>query len=52
MLRRMVERETAEGFDLTNRVTIEVHTASFRAVRGYTLAGAICDEVAFWPQED
>jgi hypothetical protein len=48
MLAAMVEREVAEGVDLTNGVTIEVHTASFRAVRGYTLVAAICDEVAFW----
>ena len=52
MLRRLVERETAEGFDLTNRVTIEIHTASFKAVRGCSMAAALCDEVAFWPQED
>jgi len=52
MLARMVERETAEGFDLTNRVTIEVGTASSRATRGYTLAAALCDEIAFWPTDD
>jgi len=33
MLTRMIQRETAEGFDLTNQVTIEVGTASFRSVR-------------------
>ncbi len=48
-LAAMVERCIAESIDLTNGVTIEVHTASFRAVRGYTLIGAVCDEVAFWP---
>ena len=37
---------------MSNRTTIEIHTASFRAVRGYSLAAALCDEVAFWPQED
>jgi hypothetical protein len=52
MLRALVERETAESFDLTNAVTIEVHVASFRSTRGYTLIGALCDEIAYWPSED
>ena len=46
MLTRMVESRTKETIDLTNRVTIEVHTANFRAVRGYTVVAAICDEIA------
>lgn len=52
MLALMLERETAESFDLTNRVTIEVATASYRSIRGYTLAAAILDEIAFWPTDD
>lgn len=52
MLARMVSRETADEFDLTNRVTIEVGTSSYRAVRGRTLAAALCDEIAFWPTDD
>ena len=48
MLRSMVMRETANGMELSNRCVIEVGTASFRSVRGYTLAAAICDEIAFW----
>ncbi len=52
MLAQMLERETAESFDLTNRVTIEVATASYRSIRGYTLAAAILDEIAFWPTDD
>ena len=35
MLTRMIERETAEAFDLNDAVTIEVATASFKTVRGY-----------------
>lgn len=52
MLARMVERETAESFDLSNEVSIEIGTASFRAVRGYTIVAALCDEIAFWMSED
>ena len=37
MLARMVESRTAEAINLNNGVSIEVHTDSFRAVRGYTL---------------
>jgi hypothetical protein len=48
MLARMIERETSDGFDLSNSVTIEVGAASFRSVRGYTLAAALGDEIAFW----
>jgi hypothetical protein len=52
MLRRLVAARTKETIELTNRVVIEVHTASFRAVRGYSLIGAICDEIAFWQTDD
>jgi terminase large subunit-like protein len=52
MLKELIERETSDGFDLTNHVTIETTTASFRATRGYTLAAALCDELAFWPTDD
>ncbi|KMO17571.1 hypothetical protein [Methylobacterium platani] len=52
MLARLVERETADEFDLTNRVTIEVGTSSFRSVRGRTLVAGVLDEMAFWPTED
>lgn len=51
MLERMIEREAVETIDLTNGVTIEIHTASFRATRGYTLACVVADEVAFWRDE-
>jgi hypothetical protein len=51
MLKAMVANETAEGIELTNRIVIEVHTASFRAVRGYTVVAALIDEIAFLPVE-
>ena len=52
MLKRMIERETADTFDLTDGVTIEVGTTSFKTVRGYTIVAALCDELAFWPTDD
>jgi hypothetical protein len=52
MLAALIERETAESFDLGNAVTIEVGSASYRSTRGYTVAAALCDEIAFWPVGD
>src|SRR5262245_42372399 len=46
MLRQLIEGETAESITLRNRVVIEVHTASFRSTRGYSLIAALCDEIA------
>lgn len=51
-LAAMVERRTADSIDLANRVTIEVHTASYKSVRGYTVVGCVADEVAFWQVGD
>ena len=51
MLKKSVIRETTEGIEFDNRSAIEVHTASHRAVRGYTLSCAILDEIAFWHSE-
>lgn len=53
MLRAMVlDRPTKEAIHLTNGISIEVHTASFRSVRGYTIAAVVLDEIAFWPTDD
>lgn len=52
MLSRMVIREDKESIELNNCTAIEVHTASFRATRGYTVACCIADEIAFWRSED
>src|SRR5262249_19693304 len=52
LLAQMIVNRTAEAIELTNGVRLEVHTASFRAVRGYTVVGAVLDEVAFWRADD
>ena len=52
MLSRLVEKRTLESVDLANGVSIEVHTASYRSIRGYSVPLAVCDELAFWRSED
>lgn len=53
LLAQLVEGERAdEAIRLANRVTIEVMTASAARVRGYSLATAILDEVAFWTTDE
>ena len=52
MLAKMIERETSSEIDLDNSVTIEVHTANFRSVRGYTILCVLADEISFWRTDD
>jgi hypothetical protein len=52
LLAGMIGRETADAIDLTNSITIEIQTASFRTVRGYTIVAALADELAFWRSDE
>jgi hypothetical protein len=52
LLAALIQRETSDTIDLSNGITIEILTASFRTVRGYTLVAALCDELAFWRSEE
>ncbi len=52
MLAGMVRARRKDGVELTNGLTVEIVTSDFRAVRGYTIIGCICDELAFWPVGD
>src|SRR5262249_48873680 len=52
MLERMIESETKKEIHLTNRVSLEIKSATFRGTRGYTLAGVVLDEVAFWQSDE
>jgi hypothetical protein len=56
LLAPLVERQRSNpedlAFDLRGRVTIEIHTASFRSVRGYTCAAVLIDEIAFLRDEN
>jgi hypothetical protein len=46
-----VWRNLRESVALLNSTEIRVSTASYRTVRGYTLIGAVLEEVAFWFSE-
>jgi hypothetical protein len=52
MLAKLIEAETRETIELRNRVTIEIHTASFRTTRGYTIVAALLDELAYWATDE
>jgi hypothetical protein len=52
MLKHMVVRQDSESLDLDNMVSIEITTASYRTIRGYTVVAALCDEIAFWRSEE
>ena len=52
LLRALVAQDTKENIELTNGITIEIHTASFRSIRGYTVVFGIADELAFWSADD
>ena len=52
MLRPLIERQSTEEIELRRRVVIEVATASFRTVRGRTIAAALLDELAFWRSDE
>ena len=52
LLARAVRAETRETITLTNQVVIEIHSASFRSTRGYTIVAALLDELAFWPTDN
>lgn len=51
-LQALAVRRRKESLELSTCVHIEVHTASYRTVRGYTILAALLDEVAFWRSEE
>jgi hypothetical protein len=52
MLKSMVQRETASGFELNNGIDITVATNSYRSVRGRSVLLAVLDECAFYRDEN
>jgi hypothetical protein len=51
-LKRLIQRQKSEGFELSNGIDVTVATNSYRSVRGRTLLCAIFDEVAYWLDEN
>jgi hypothetical protein len=51
-LAKLVKHIGDDSIELRNRVVIEVHTNSYRSVRGRSLLCTVFDEVAFWRSED
>jgi hypothetical protein len=52
LLRPLIQDETTDAIMLTNRVAIEISTASFRTARGYTFIAVLADEIAFWRSDE
>jgi hypothetical protein len=52
MLAKLIEAQSRETIELKNRIVIEIHTASFRTTRGYTIVTALCDELAYWQSDE
>ncbi len=51
LLRREVVGRTVDTLSLRNGVDLEVRAASFRGLRGLTLAAVVADETAYWSAE-
>ena len=51
VLSAMVEAEYAEELHLKGDIRIACYPASYKGLRGFSVAVAICDELAFWSTE-
>src|SRR4029077_7184174 len=51
-LAQQIKGVTRESISLKNRIVVEIHTASFRTTRGYTIVAALLDELAYWPTDE
>ena len=52
ILEPMIIRSTTDAIDLNNNISIEIQTSSHRSVRGFTVVAALCDEIAFWRNDE
>ncbi|MEI5677356.1 MULTISPECIES: hypothetical protein [unclassified Mesorhizobium] len=52
MLEKLVARDTADGLELTNGITIEITTNDYKSARGRSVVAAVLDECAFYASEN
>jgi len=52
IFKRLIIRELQWEIELRNNIGITVKTCSYRTVRGFTVLAAICEEIAFWRDEN
>jgi hypothetical protein len=50
-LAALIEKQTDDEITLKNGISIEIQTASFRSIRGYTIVALAVDEIAYLPGE-
>jgi hypothetical protein len=48
----LITKRRKEGVELSVGVDIEIHTASYKTTRGYTVVAALLDEIAFWENSE
>jgi len=48
----VIVRRPRQAIRLRNRIAIEVHAASFKSTRGYTVVAGLIDELAFWESDE
>jgi len=51
LFRKAVKKELRDEIELQNNIIISIKTCDFRSIRGYTVVAAICEELAFWKDE-
>ncbi len=49
---RLIESALKESITFRNGITVKIHAASFRSIRGFTVPFAILDEIAFFRSDD
>jgi hypothetical protein len=52
IFRNMVAKNLEWAIELKNDISIAVKTCNFRSIRGFTVVAAICEELAFWKDEN